>query len=267
MKKLSLPILFCLLFACNAAFGQTSQVVRDYIARFRDIAIAEMQRTGVPASITLAQGILETEAGRSPLVIKSNNHFGIKCKTEWRGEYVTHDDDAKGECFRKYNDPAESYKDHSDFLKNRAYYAPLFKLDVKDYEGWAYGLKKAGYATNPKYPQLLIKLIRDYDLQQYTMMALMQPPLETRMVDSVAIATVEETETENKTDSIHANPVVKQTTGSFASSLYILHTVQPKETVYAISKKYGVTIDSILQSNNLAGSDLKAGQQLRINKN
>jgi hypothetical protein len=267
MKKLNLPILICLLFACNAAFGQTSQVVRDYIARFRDIAIAEMQRTGVPASITLAQGILETEAGRSPLVIKSNNHFGIKCKSDWRGEWVTHDDDARGECFRKYNDPAESYKDHSDFLKNRAHYAPLFKLDVKDYESWAYGLKKAGYATNPKYPQLLIKLIRDYDLQQYTMMALLQPPVETGSTDSLAVVEAEVV-AEIKTDSANLTPTpVKETGGSFASALYIMHTVQPKETVYAISKKYGVTIESILQSNNLATADLKAGQQLRINKN
>jgi hypothetical protein len=267
MKKLSLPILFCLLFACNAASAQTSQVVRDYIARFRDIAIAEMHRTGVPASITLAQGILETEAGRSPLVKKSNNHFGIKCKSDWRGEWVTHDDDARGECFRKYNDPAESYKDHSDFLKTRAHYAPLFKLDIKDYESWAYGLKKAGYATNPKYPQLLIKLIRDYDLHQYTMMGLMQPPLETKPVDSLAVAVVE-TVVEIKTDSANLSPApVKETGGSFASALYIMHTVQPKETVYAISKKYGVTIDSILQSNNLSTTDLKTGQQLRINKN
>jgi LysM repeat protein len=267
MKKLSLPILFCLLFACNATFGQTSQVVRDYIARFRDIAIAEMQRTGVPASITLAQGILETEAGKSPLVIKSNNHFGIKCKSDWRGEYVTHDDDAKGECFRKYNDPAESYKDHSDFLKNRPHYAPLFKLSVTDYEAWAYGLKKAGYATNPKYPQLLIKLIRDYDLQQYTMMALVQKPVQVNITDSVMSVPAENAVAKNKTDSSNTEQPVKEPTGSFASSLYILHTVQPKETVYAISKKYGVSIESILQSNQLTTTDLKAGQQLRINKN
>jgi hypothetical protein len=263
MKKLSLPILFCLLMAGNVSYSQSSQVVRDYIARFRDIAIAEMQRTGVPASITLAQGILETEAGQSDLVMKSNNHFGIKCKGDWKGESVTHDDDAKGECFRKYPDPSDSYKDHSDFLKNRPYYASLFRLDPTDYQAWAFGLKKAGYATNPKYPQLLIKLIQDYDLQQYTMMAMGNNKLQDGDKKAEMIFDAEhvvDTATAVKT-------AVEETSGSFASATYVMHTVQPKETVYAISKKYGVTIDAILQWNNLTSTELKAGQQLRINKN
>jgi LysM repeat protein len=119
----------------------------------------------------LAQGIHESSAGTSDLVIASNNHFGIKC-SGWSGKTVSHDDDAKGECFRKYDDPIDSYKDHSDFLKNRSYYTSLFNLDPTDYKAWAYGLKKAGYATNPKYSQILIKLIEDYNLQQYTLLAL-----------------------------------------------------------------------------------------------
>ena len=172
MKKHSTILIACFLFAASSSFAQSSPVIKDYIAKYKDIAIEEMLRTGVPASITLAQGIHETEAGRSKLVLKSNNHFGIKCKTEWKGESVSHDDDARGECFRKYPDPFDSYRDHSDFLKTRAHYAPLFKLDPTDYEGWAYGLKKAGYATNPKYPQLLIKIIRDYNLQDYSLIAL-----------------------------------------------------------------------------------------------
>ena len=131
---------------------------------------------GVPASITLAQGIHETEAGTSDLVRKSNNHFGIKCKATWTGGKVFHDDDAMGECFRSYRRPEDSYMDHSDFLKNRPYYAALFKLDPTDYKGWANGLKKAGYATNPKYPQMLIKLIEEYDLQEYTYEALGKLP-------------------------------------------------------------------------------------------
>ncbi len=171
MKKLSFTLVV-LLLATSTLFAQSSQVIKEYIAKYKDIAIEEMIRTGVPASITLAQGIHETEAGRSSLVLKSNNHFGIKCKTEWKGESVSHDDDARGECFRKYADPNDSYKDHSDFLKGRAHYASLFTLNPTDYEAWAYGLKKAGYATNPKYPQLLIKLIRDYNLQDYTLIAL-----------------------------------------------------------------------------------------------
>jgi LysM repeat protein len=170
MKKLSLLIFAFIV--CQYGNAQNSQIVKDYINTYREIAIDEMLRTGVPASITLAQGIHETSAGQSELVKKSNNHFGIKCKTEWKGESVTHDDDARGECFRKYEDPFQSYRDHSDFLKYRPHYSFLFKLDPTDYEGWSYGLKKAGYATNPKYPQILIKIIRDYDLQDYTLLAM-----------------------------------------------------------------------------------------------
>lgn len=171
MKK---HFLFLLSLLACGLFGQaqSSAVVRQYIATFKDIAMQEMIRTGVPASITLAQGIHETGAGQSVLVKKSNNHFGIKCKTGWTGPSVSHDDDARGECFRKYEDPIESYKDHSDFLKERKHYASLFLLDPLDYEGWARGLKKAGYATNPKYPQILIKLIEAYNLQDYTLIAL-----------------------------------------------------------------------------------------------
>ncbi len=172
MKKHASLLLLLTAFLCRFSLAQTSEVIKNYIATYKDIAIAEMQRTGVPAAITLAQGIHETGAGTSDLVRRSNNHFGIKCKSDWKGESVSHDDDARGECFRKYNDPFESYRDHSDFLKYRPYYAELFKLDPTDYEGWAYGLKKAGYATNPKYPQILIKLINDYQLQEYTLIAL-----------------------------------------------------------------------------------------------
>ena len=171
MTKYNFSFILLLLFAA-ASFGQPPAVIKLYIEQYRDLAIEEMKRTGVPASITLAQGIHETDAGRSQLVTKSNNHFGIKCKTGWKGESVSHDDDARGECFRKYNDPNDSYRDHSDFLKTRSHYAFLFDLDPTDYEGWCYGLKKAGYATNPKYSQILIKLIKEYSLQDYTLVAL-----------------------------------------------------------------------------------------------
>jgi LysM repeat protein len=143
-----------------------------YINTYKSLAIAEMQRSGIPASIILAQGIHESESGTSDLVRRSNNHFGIKCKDDWKGATVYHDDDARGECFRSYPTPQDSYKDHSDFLVNGSRYAFLFKLDPTDYEGWAYGLRKAGYATNIKYSQLLIKLIKDYNLQQYTLIAI-----------------------------------------------------------------------------------------------
>ncbi|WP_121352122.1 glucosaminidase domain-containing protein [Flavisolibacter nicotianae] len=172
MKKLRVALLLLAATCSSSLFAQSRAQIEAYIAQFKDIAMAEMARTGVPAAITLAQGIHETGAGTSDLVLKSNNHFGIKCKTEWDGEKVYHDDDAKGECFRKYDDPFVSYKDHSDFLRNRPFYAALFKLDPTDYEAWAFGLKKAGYATNPKYPQILIKLIQDYNLQDYTLIVL-----------------------------------------------------------------------------------------------
>lgn len=149
---------------------------KAYIETYKNLAVAEMLRSGVPAAITLAQGVLETESGNSVLVKKSNNHFGIKCKAEWTGESVYHDDDESGECFRKYDSAIFSYRDHSDFLRTRAHYAFLFSLDPMDYRGWAYGLKKAGYATNPRYPEILIKTIEDNGLNDITEQALNQIP-------------------------------------------------------------------------------------------
>jgi LysM repeat protein len=146
--------------------------IEQYVEQFKDVAMNEMRRSGVPACITLAQGILESENGNSELVKKSNNHFGIKCKSNWTGESVTHDDDANGECFRAYTNAGDSYRDHSDFLKANQRYASLFNLDPTDYAGWAKGLKKAGYATNPRYPELLIKYIEQNNLQQYSLMVL-----------------------------------------------------------------------------------------------
>ncbi len=169
MKNLFLAVL--LLFSTAMCRAQ-SPAIQAYIDAHKEIAIQEMLRTGVPASIKLAQGIIETQAGQSPLVLRSNNHFGIKCKNDWTGDKTYHDDDARGECFRVYGTAAESFRDHSDFLKTRAHYAFLFKLDPTDYEGWAKGLKRAGYATNPRYPEMLIKTIVENNLQQYTLIAL-----------------------------------------------------------------------------------------------
>ena len=170
-------IIITILFSSVSLTAAAQRIsVEEYIEQFKDIAINEMKRSGVPASITLAQGILESENGNSELVKKSNNHFGIKCKNTWSGETVTHDDDATGECFRAYSNADESYRDHSDFLKANKRYGSLFSLDPTDYAGWARGLKKAGYATNPRYPELLIKYIEQYDLQQYSLIALNQLP-------------------------------------------------------------------------------------------
>lgn len=172
MQNIRLLLLFTLLAAGISGRTQGNEIILQYIDTYKAVAVAEEQRSGVPASITLAQGIHETMAGTSELVLSSNNHFGIKCKPGWTGGSVTHDDDRKGECFRKYDDPKDSYRDHSDFLKNGQRYAFLFELDPLNYEKWAYGLKKAGYATNPKYPQILIKLIEDYHLQDFTLIAM-----------------------------------------------------------------------------------------------
>lgn len=139
----------------------------SYIQRYSDVAVSEMYRSGIPASITLAQGLLESGAGRSQLAVKSNNHFGIKCHNGWQGGRVYHDDDAKGECFRKYDHPEESYRDHSDFLRYRDRYKFLFDFQITDYKSWAYGLKKAGYATDPSYPEKLIRIIEQYKLHEY----------------------------------------------------------------------------------------------------
>ena len=164
MKRSGFILSFIILSVISNAQLITPQ---EYINIYKDIAVAEMKRSGIPASVTLAQGKLETESGNSELVKKSNNHFGIKCKSTWTGETVSHTDDAPDECFRKYKFPADSYKDHSDYLKSAPRYASLFQLQPGDYKGWAYGLKRAGYATNPKYPQILITNIERYNLQQY----------------------------------------------------------------------------------------------------
>src|SRR5260221_204873 len=172
MRKLRNSIPFFLLLFTFAARAQNTEVILNYINTYKELAIQEMQRTGVPAAIKLAQGIHETTAGTSDLVQKSNNHFGIKCKDTWTGASVFHDDDSRGECFRKYPSAIDSYRDHSDFLKSSDRYSFLFKLEPTDYKDWAYGLKRAGYATNPRYPQIIIGLIEDYHLQDYTLMAL-----------------------------------------------------------------------------------------------
>lgn len=159
-------ILFCFVLGLHAAHAQSESTV-VYIEQYKKIAVQEMKRTGIPASITLAQGILESNSGESNLAKKFNNHFGIKCKSDWKGETTYQDDDTKQECFRVYPTALASFKDHSDFLKNRPNYAALFTLDPVDDSAWAYGLKKAGYATASDYPKRLLKIIDDYELSQY----------------------------------------------------------------------------------------------------
>lgn len=162
-------ILFSLVFVLPATiFSQTKQLTREeYVQKFRDLAVSEMKRSGIPASITLAQGCLESNNGNSRLSIEGNNHFGIKCKSTWAGKRIYHDDDAPNECFRQYKNAEESYLDHTDFLITNPRYAQLFALHVTNYKDWAHGLKKAGYATDPTYADRLIKIIEDNKLYVY----------------------------------------------------------------------------------------------------
>jgi hypothetical protein len=168
--RFALPLFLLTLLTGTALHAQTlrrNSAYESYIQKYKDVAVSEMKQYHIPASITLAQGLLESGAGQSDLARKSNNHFGIKCADNWTGRRVYHDDDARGECFRAYRDPKDSYSDHSKFLRNRTRYASLFQLKTTDYKGWAHGLKKAGYATDPRYATRLIDIIETYELYRY----------------------------------------------------------------------------------------------------
>ena len=163
------PLIFTLLFFCSTSMQAqyTNTAYTEYFNKYKGLAIEHMNRHHIPASITLAQGVLESGAGKSKLAKEANNHFGIKCHGDWSGKKAYHDDDRPNECFRKYKNAEESFTDHSLFLTERPRYARLFQLDVRDYKGWARGLQSCGYATDPNYANKLIKIIEDYDLYQY----------------------------------------------------------------------------------------------------
>ncbi|MBC7946925.1 MAG: LysM peptidoglycan-binding domain-containing protein, partial [Chitinophagaceae bacterium] len=246
-------------------------VILNYISTYKEIAIAEMQRTGVPASIKLAQGIHETMAGTSVLVTKSNNHFGIKCKTSWGGPSVSHDDDARGECFRKYESSSDSYRDHSNFLKGSARYATLFQLDPTDYSAWAYGLKKAGYATNPRYPQVIIKLIEDYNLQDYTMIALGKMPPKDEMLAgtekgstrAIPAVVVVEDEPVVTLAMVQDLPEAREyPSGDFKiNDTRVVH-VKAGTSFLSIANQYGISLSRIFDFNDLRESEISEQDQL-----
>lgn len=167
IQRLTLTLIMMFLFTGLMQAQYRNKRYLEYIGQYSGIAVEQMKEHKIPASITLAQGLLESGAGQSTLAKKSNNHFGIKCGSSWRGRSVRHDDDARNECFRAYRNPRDSYEDHSVFLTSGARYAFLFRLDITDYKGWARGLKKAGYATDPSYANRLIQLIEDYELYKY----------------------------------------------------------------------------------------------------
>jgi LysM repeat protein len=222
-----------------------------------------MQRSGVPASIILAQGIHETCAGTSDLVLASNNHFGIKCKTGWTGQVVYHDDDARGECFRSYSAAADSYRDHSDYLSQTPRYASLFKLNPEDYESWAYGLRKAGYATNPKYSQILIHLIEEYGLEKYSLIALGKLPPEANPGDLLAAQNQRPSLT-GFTDSAVQAQVASTIYPDGPFSINETRVVYAKAglSLLSISNQYEIPLAKLLEFNDMKQEDILSNSQL-----
>lgn len=233
----------------------TSSTVHDYINQFKDVAKNNMKEYKIPASITLAQGILESGAGKGRLCLEANNHFGIKCHTGWTGPSITHDDDALQECFRKYADPADSYRDHSKFLTSRSRYNDLFTLDILDYKGWAQGLKNAGYATDPKYPSKLIGIIERYQLFLFDH-EVVAPEQKNEVKQEEFTNQVEEIVEENAVEVV-TNPTL--TTND--DSIYV---IQKGDTLYSLSKRFNTTVEKLKELNSLKDNSLSIGQEIKI---
>lgn len=241
MDKKKLICLAAFLAVAWVGWAQSKPAQPDvlaYIRQYQQIAIAEMQRTGVPAAITLAQGIFESASGKSNLCVQSNNHFGIKCKLDWQGEKVYHNDDEEGECFRKYTSAEESFVDHSNFLTSRKHYAFLFQLPPTDYKAWAHGLKKAGYATNPSYPQRLIQLIEDYNLNEHTLAGLSNKIEDaTNMVNVATSITAEE-----PANTVFAAPVTDAISDTLTVTVLEVEPVAAVDTTVPVAPKQEVPL-------------------------
>jgi LysM repeat protein len=230
-----------------------------YIDAFKGVAIEEMNRYGIPASITLAQGIIESGSGNSSLAKFANNHFGIKCTSEWKGKAYYKNDDKSNDCFRVYKDARESYKDHSEFLKRKRYSA-LFELDKNDYVNWAKGLKQAGYATNPRYPDMLINTIEKYQLHQYD-----QPETETDKIkreDRVFTEINANIPKETKKFAPVETPPSKQVINTTDPN----YIVQKGDTLYSLAKRFNMTVDELKALNNITDGVVKIGQKLIVVK-
>ncbi|MCX6171492.1 MAG: glucosaminidase domain-containing protein [Flavobacterium sp.] len=212
----------------------TTQMVLAYIEKYKSIAKDNMLRTGIPSSITLGQAILESGAGTGPLSLQANNHFGIKCHKEWTGPSISYTDDAENECFRKYQDPSESFLDHSFFLTSRPRYSTLFQLEKDDYKAWAKGLKDAGYATDPKYPDKLIALIERYELNKF----------DAEVLDKEFVST-------SSKDIVYVEEIDK-------------YTVVKGDTLYSLAKKFNISIEELKKKNNLTDNVLSLGQSIIV---
>ncbi|MEO5787838.1 glucosaminidase domain-containing protein [Gelidibacter sp.] len=210
--------------------SSSGNITEVYIADFSLIAQRKMREHKIPASITLAQGILESGSGRGRLAVEGNNHFGIKCHG-WSGDKIFHDDDASQECFRKYKHAEQSFDDHSEFLTSRGRYAKLFELDLDDYEGWAKGLRAAGYATDRKYPDKLISLIERFQLYKYDQEVLGKTSSRPKNVDITSNLT---------------------------------HKVEKGDTMYSLSKRYNLSVNELQKLNGMTNSNLQLGQILIV---
>ena len=292
MKKLKLFLI--LIICCLTLQAQTrNKQYEDYIKKYRELAVEEMKKYHIPASITLAQGLLESGAGQSALARKSNNHFGIKCGSDWYGKTVSHDDDARGECFRAYKHPKDSYEDHSKFLAGRPRYASLFKLNITDYRGWARGLKKAGYATNPRYADQLIGIIELYELYKYDDKNYLKwikknpNPHQTYIANGLLYIVVRAGDSWKsisqefdisqkklrKYNDLYKGYALQvgdilylEKKNKKADKEHIVHVLRAGESMYSISQKYGIRLKNLYKLNKMDEDDPapKIGTILRL---
>ena len=292
MKKLKLFLI--LIISCLTLQAQTrNKQYEAYIKKYRELAVEEMKKYHIPASITLAQGLLESGAGQSALARKSNNHFGIKCGSDWYGKTVSHDDDARGECFRAYKHPKDSYEDHSKFLAGRPRYASLFNLNITDYKGWARGLKKAGYATNPRYADQLIGIIELYELYKYDDKNYLKwikknpNPHQTYIANGLLYIVVRAGDSWKsisqefdisqkklrKYNDLYKGYALQvgdilylEKKNKKADKEHIVHVLRAGESMYSISQKYGIRLKNLYKLNKMDEDDPtpKTGTILRL---
>ena len=268
MSRLNFLLVLSILISFSYSFSLDKSTTSEYAQNWKDLAIYQMVVYGVPASITLAQGILESSHGKSKLALKANNHFGIKCNN-WNGETFFQDDDAPKECFRKYPDAAASFKDHSIFLTQSARYAELFKLDITDYKAWAKGLKNAGYATNPKYHRILINIIEKYNLDQYDEKGDIDWVVikeKNRRIDEDYNIQEREKKIVNKEEvgNIEVNHVAHRVSYNPNKTKYVI--AKDDDTFYQIAEEFGVSIRQLNKWNDFPPSKdlLLAGDKVYI---
>ena len=268
MKKI---FLFLFAFCCSlfARSQSYQQLVYEFVGEWKDVAITEMNRVGIPASVTLAQGIIESNAGHSPMAADANNYFGIKCHSDWTGKTYTYTDDAVDECFRSYDKAADSWKDHSDFLKKQSRYEVLFTYEINDYTKWCYGLKACGYATNPKYPQILINCIETFKLHQYDLTG-DDLAKWLKKNDSLNVVTASSDTTNSAVKIVDENPNNTIVGANSATRTFLFNDIKITkakvgETWESIGNYYMISLKRILKYNDLTVSvTLKEGDKIYL---